>query len=261
MNSLEVEMIKLLKKLKSEYGVIELKAEFEAEGSRIEELMRLKDVASAAGLPIILKIGGAEAVTDVYNGIILGVDGLIAPMVETPYAVSKYLNLIETMIQPDNRSFIEFAINIETITTVENIEKIMKLDKIQLLTSLTFGRSDFTQSMGLDKREVNSEIVLKHVKKVAYFAKQNKLKFAVGGNITKDSIPFINSLFEDNLVYKYETRKVVFAASHIKKEPATGIELALEFELLWLESKRRFYSRIKEEDENRIIDLEFRIRH
>lgn len=110
MNRQEFEMIELLKKLKNEYGVIEIKAEFEAEGSRIEELMRLKDVSSYVNLPIILKIGGAEAVTDIYNGIILGVNGLIAPMVETPYAVSKYLDDIDKLIQPDNRDFIDFLL-------------------------------------------------------------------------------------------------------------------------------------------------------
>ena len=125
MNINEFEMIDVLKRLKNEYGVFELKAEFEAEGSRMEEMMRLRDIANRADLPIILKIGGAEAVTDIYNGIILGVEGLIAPMVETPYAVYKYLGVIENLINPDNRDYIDFAINIETKTAVENIDEIL----------------------------------------------------------------------------------------------------------------------------------------
>ena len=58
MNALEREMKSILTELKEAYGVFELKAEFEAEGSRMVELMRLKDVASSVDLPIILKIGG-----------------------------------------------------------------------------------------------------------------------------------------------------------------------------------------------------------
>ena len=60
MNVLEYEMIGTLKRLKNDYGCIQLKAEFENEGSRQVELMRLKDIADAVGLPIILKIGGAR---------------------------------------------------------------------------------------------------------------------------------------------------------------------------------------------------------
>lgn len=259
MNILELEMIEILKKLKSDYGVIEIKAEFEAEGSRMEELMRLKDVASSVNLPIILKIGGAEAVTDIYNGIILGVEGLIAPMVETSYAVSKYLEVIEKLIQPDNRDKIDFAINIETISAFENIEKILQLENINILNSITFGRSDFVQSMGLSKSEVNSDIVFEYVRRVAILAKQKGLEFAMGGNITKSSIDFVKKLYIEDLITKYETRKVVFKSSFIEKNPEEGIELALKFELLWLKSKKRFYSKIQEEDDHRINDLEERL--
>ena len=133
MNNQENKLLSILKDLKDNYKVVGVKAEFEAEGSRIEELMRLKDITSKVNLPIILKIGGAEAVTDVYNGIILGVEGLVAPMVETPYSVSKYLGVIDSLIQPDNRENIDFAINIETITAVKNIEDIMNLNKLNHL--------------------------------------------------------------------------------------------------------------------------------
>lgn len=259
MNILELELINILKELKEQYGVIEVKAEFEAEGSRIEEMMRLKDVTSSADLPIILKIGGAEAVTDIYNGIILGVNGLIAPMVETSYAVSKYLSVINTLVSPDNRDYIEFAINVETITAFNNIEKIMSLENLHLLSSITFGRSDFVQSLGLNKNSVNDQEIYYYVKKVATLAKSNNLKFAMGGNITKNSIPFIKNLYTENLIHKYETRKVVFDSSFIELQPEKGIDLALKFELLWLKSKRRFYTKIKEEDEHRIVDLEKRI--
>lgn len=73
MNILEREMIVVLRELKEKYGVFEIKAEFEAEGSRMEEMMRLKDVTTTVGLPIILKIGGVEAVTDIYNALAIGV--------------------------------------------------------------------------------------------------------------------------------------------------------------------------------------------
>ena len=80
MNTLEYEMLEVLKSLKEDYGVFEIKAEYENEGSRQTELMRLKDLTEKLDLPIILKIGGVEAVTDIYNALTLGAKGIIAPM-------------------------------------------------------------------------------------------------------------------------------------------------------------------------------------
>ncbi|MEI6639944.1 MAG: aldolase/citrate lyase family protein, partial [Chlorobium sp.] len=148
MNVLEVQMVEVLEELRDDYGVFEIKAEFEAEGSRIEEMMRLKDVTSKVNLPIILKIGGVEAVTDIYNAISIGVKGVIAPMAETAFAVSKFLNAIETFVAEDNRKDIDFAINIETITAFNNLDSILALPNISILQGVTIGRVDFVGSMG-----------------------------------------------------------------------------------------------------------------
>lgn len=259
MNIIEREMLRLLKDLKTNYNVISVKAEFEAEGSRIEEMMRLKDITARVPLPIILKIGGAEAVTDIYNGVILGVEGLVSPMIETAYAASKFLDVINSYVQPDNQEDIDFAINIETITALKNIHEILSLDKIALLSSITFGRSDFSRSLGLTKKEVDNETIYSHVENVAYAVRNKNMHFAIGGNITAHSVPFLKRLYQKKLIDKYETRKIVFSANALLSNPEEGIHKALEFELLWLKSKRRFYSKIKEEDEQRIEDLEKRL--
>jgi imidazole glycerol phosphate synthase subunit HisF len=99
MNILEYEMMDLLKVLKNKFGVFEIKAEYENEGSRQTELMRLKDIAEKTSLPIIVKIGGVEAVTDIYNALSIGVRGIIAPMAETAFASSKFLNAIDMFVQ------------------------------------------------------------------------------------------------------------------------------------------------------------------
>jgi len=260
MNIIEKEMLNVLEILKKDFGVFEIKAEFEAEGSRMEEMMRLKDVVSSVGLPIILKTGGAEALTDMYNGLLIGVNGLIAPMIETRYAAYKYIGIINNMIQPDNRADIKFAMNIETETAYKNLDDILSLESINSLYGITLGRSDFVQSMGHNKDYVDSDEIFLIAKDIAQKVKSKGLKFAVGGNITKDSVDFIRKLYTSNLVDKYETRKVVFSANSVDSNPDEGIRKALEFELLWLKGKERFYSKIKEEDANRIMDLEKRLR-
>ena len=82
MNKLELQMTELLQDLKQNYHVSGIKAEFEAEGTRMEEAMRLKDVTSSVpGLCLNIKIGGCEALKDMFDAISLGAQRIIAPMV------------------------------------------------------------------------------------------------------------------------------------------------------------------------------------
>ncbi len=256
MNVLEKEMMVLLKDLKENHDVIFIKAEFEAEASRMIELSRLKEVTTDVGLPLIMKIGGVEAVTDIYNCLIIGVAGIVAPMAETPYAVSKFLDAILTFVPPDNREDIEFAVNIETITAYKNIDEILNLEKIGLLTGIMVGRSDFTSSMDLDQSSVNSKEMFDMCKDIFKKAKAKGLKTTLVGKILLDAIPFLKQLYQMSLMDKFETRKVAFKNTALDKNIEDGIIKAVEFELLWLKSKKRYYSRAKVEDDARIERLE-----
>jgi len=258
MNILEYEMIEILKKLKNEYGVFELKAEYENEGSRQDELMRLKDIADKVNLPIIMKIGGVEAITDIYNAITLGVGGIIAPMAETKFAVSKFTNAVETFVAEDNRKDIEFAFNLETITGYNNIDDILSLNNLDILSGVTIGRVDFTASMGKDRSFADSDEMLEISTNVFTKCKEKGLKCGLGGAISANSSDFIKSLVSKNLIDKYETRKIVYSKDAVENI-AEGILAGVEFELLWLKSKRRYYHRIKSEDEKRIEMLEKRL--
>jgi len=258
-NVLEYQMVDVLKELRDNFGVFEVKSEFEAEGSRMDEMMRLKDITTKVDLPIILKIGGVEALSDIYNGITLGVEGLIAPMAETPFALSKFLDSIEKFIAEDNRQDIFFAANIETTTAHKNFQDMLNLPKIHLLQGITIGRVDLTGSMGYGRDKIDSEEIFTICREVFEKAKAMHLKTALGGGVSTDSLDFIRRLHEMQLIDKFETRKVVFEADSIK-HGEKAILKAIEFELLWLKSKRRFYHRIKQEDENRIEMLEKRLK-
>ncbi len=258
MNLLEYEMLELLKSLKEEYGVFEIKAEYENEGSRQTELMRLKDLTEKLDLPIIIKIGGVEAITDIYSALTLGVKGIIAPMAETAFAASKFLDAIDTFVPKDNRKDIEFAINIETITAYKNLDEMLKLDKINLLSSLTVGRVDFGASLNKDRNFSNSEEMYQYCSDIYKKAKLKNLKTTLGGAVSIESKAFIEKLVENNLIDKYETRKLVYEKSSVSKIEK-GLSAGVKFELLWLKSKRRYYHRIHNEDEKRIEMLEKRL--
>jgi len=259
MNLIEKDIIEVLKLLKDEYGVFEIKAEFEAEGSRMEEMMRLKDITSHVNLPIILKVGGVEAVTDVYNALALGVKGCIAPMAETKYALSKFTDLIDNFIPRDNAEDIEFGANIETITAFKNFDDMLSLSNITNLSGITIGRVDLVGSMGLSRSDINTSDEVKNLCKTIFSkAKERGFKTAMGGGISTESFPVINEMNADGLIDKYETRKVVFPSESVKFGESSILK-AVEFELLWLKSKERYYSKIKLEDKLRIEMLEKRL--
>lgn len=258
MNKLEHEMINVLKTLRNDFGVIEIKCEFEAEGSRMDELMRLKDVSGRAGLPLIIKIGGVEAVTDIYNSLALGAHAIIAPMAETPFALSKFANVVKTMVPEDNRKDAEWFFNMETITAYENFDRMLEIPNFDMINGVTVGRVDLTGSMGLDRKSVDSDQILTICQNTFRKARAKKLSTGLGGAISTDSLPFVRTLISENLIDKFETRKVVFSPESAKYGEKAILK-GIEFELLWLQSKRRYYSTIKAEDESRIAMIEKRL--
>ena len=82
----------------------------------MEEAMRLKEVVTRAGLDLTIKIGGCEAVKDMYDARTIGVSAIVAPMIESAYALSKYIKRATFVFPQEERAYIKFLFNIETIT-------------------------------------------------------------------------------------------------------------------------------------------------
>lgn len=256
MNSYEKQMLEILTRAR-DYGVVSVKAEFEAEGTRVDELLRLLEIARKAGVKVGIKIGGCEAIRDLIECRLYGADYIIAPMIETPYALGKYVAGKNKFYPKDEQGDVSFLFNVETRKTYDELEELGAVAKAGGV-GMVFGRVDFAGSMGHSRDFVNSDEMLAYVCGVAEVAKKHNLELVVGGGVSPDSIPSLRKVREIRLD-RFETRKVIFDAGILDGDDAAqGMELAIEFELLWLKNKRDYYQTIASEDEQRIAMMEKR---
>lgn len=259
MNNCEKQMLEILREGKATGGFVAVKAEFEAEGTRTDELLRLLEIARRADLKIGLKIGGCEAVRDLIEARQFGVDYVIAPMVETPYALSKYIAAKNKVFSAAEYADVRFLFNVETRSTFDHIDELGRVaagDNV----GFVFGRVDFAGSLGQGREVVNSDEMVGYIEKVSSVAASHGLELVVGGGVNPASVAPLRRIRGTRLD-RFETRKVIFDGASLGDETAArGMELAIEFELLWLKNKRDYYKTIAAEDESRIEMMEARQR-
>lgn len=259
MNKHERCMASILEESRSQHGILALKGEFEAEGARLEEMQRLKDIASSAGLSLTVKIGGCEAIRDMRDAKTIGVGYLIAPMAETPYSVLKYSQAVAANFLEEERDSTDFLFNVETATSLENLNSSVLAAKEGRLNGIVFGRVDFSGSLGWTREKIDSDEVLSAALAASKIAQDNDLDFVVGGGISDSSRNFLSRLQGSHLS-RFETRKIVFSGDmDLKTRFDEALEVALRFEILWLENKRNLNMKIAEEDVRRIKMLQERL--
>ena len=211
----------LLYQLKN-YSAVGIKLELESESLSWNDAVRFKTLADEARLDLIVKIGGCASVNDITFACKLGAKTIVTPMIESPYALEKfYLTAREI-------GDFKLDFNIETVQGLKNLDDILKSKYIANFNAVIFGRSDFCASCS----DFDCEDTLDIAKKMKRKVHDAGLEFIVGGNVTAVSIDFLR-----NIGTKFETRKVIFDPVVIEKNFNKALERALEFEILWLNSK------------------------
>jgi hypothetical protein len=223
----------ILKKLKSEFNLCGIKAEFEAEGSSHADMVRLRNLTLNSNVKLFVKIGGVEALNDIYECIDAGVDGIIAPMVESKFALKKFLDSINSLKinkRPD------LTINIETRSGIENFDDILSC-AIGNIKNITIGRTDLSSSYYNRTITQNSNEILNIILKIAKKIKDKGINLCVGGGVNKDMILKYSQHSKIKLIKKIETRKVILPTEMMFKKMLSIQQLLLRLTTYCIKKK------------------------
>jgi len=236
------------------YGVKGIKVDFEAEIVGLEELFSLKDVLNQLDLDLTVKIGGCEAVKDLHEAYSVGAKKIVAPMIESEYALKKFINAAKQVFDE-----VSLFINIETKTAYNNLENIISSRYFDELDGVVIGRGDLTESLDLERHNVNSSEVFNIALDIINQVKTRNKTCIIGGHLCPKSIDFFNKL-PDNTIDGYETRNVIFDYQKARlTDQIEGIVKALEFEILWTHYKYEKTGLMHSLDKKRLKNLEDRI--
>ena len=250
--------VKYLKNLKK-FNVVAVKQSLEDEGASFEEIKLMRRITKAAGLQHNIKVGGCEAKTDIYSCEKLGVSGIVAPMVETSYALRKFMQIISKKKKQN------LYINLESIHAINNIDKIIKSKEFNKLKGVVIGRSDLAGSLNLEKSKVDSDKIFKLVIKLLKRLKKKNVYTKMGGSLTPNSVDFVRKLFQKKLLNSVETRNIeVKLNNYVLKNFREIIISIFNFELEWIKYNKKISlkkNRIRNDSVSRIRELNKRLKN
>ena len=253
---LEKNLEACLTQLKQEFKLSAVKAEFEAEGASFRDLVRLRRWTARQDIALHLKIGDMEAIRDIKDALDLGVDGLIAPMVESPFGVTKFTEAVGSVFSGRD---IYKSINIETRTAVLHIDDILTEAKGKV-DNITIGRTDLSNSYFDEGVKPDCEFITNLIHNISDKVHAVGLTLTVGGSITAKSI----NRFKENRkslegrIANIETRKIILPVESFLENEHT-LEEALRFEELYLRAKLETEQFLSQADQDRLAKLKSRI--
>ncbi|MBN2441452.1 MAG: hypothetical protein JXJ04_08895 [Spirochaetales bacterium] len=239
------ELREALQHLHRYHSLVGLKAGTEVEGMNFEEIDDMRQL-SLAIIPMTTKIGGPEARNDISMMLSLGIDTILAPMIESDYGLK---NFIDTVLEM-NKNGTSFAINLETITGYNNLSKMMSIPQFQALHQVTVGRSDLSGSIN---KSVDDDEVYEMTRDIVCRMKAHDKKTSVGGQVTPLNAQRIQAYIKPDCV---NTRHMVVSCSspHIAKD----VIQALHWEKKFYEYEKTRYPLRSDFYDKRIRSIEAR---
>lgn len=213
-----------LRVLNELHGVVALKTGTEVEDMDAGEIAVMRAVSAGASLPLVVKIGGPEARRDMRECLALGVDVLLAPMVESVYSLVNFVDTAKSIMRETGKEA-RLAINLETGLAVQNLDAMIATGAFAQLSQVTIGRGDLSKSMNLSVDDEEVFTVTRNA--LVRLNRQQKLT-SVGGGL---SVHNISSMSERLPSARFNTRHIVFENSvAFSRDAARNLSEGLYFE-------------------------------
>ncbi|RME91759.1 MAG: aldolase [Candidatus Hydrogenedentota bacterium] len=246
---------KKLQALKDNSYVAGLKTGTEIEDMGEAEIAFLREVSNRL-LPLTVKIGGAEARQDMRICLRQQVDIILAPMIETVYALQNFVTTAMEIMEEENQHA-DLAINLESYTACNHLNEMIASRYFDALSRVTIGRGDLSGSMHLSPDDA---LVLEMAAQAVRKIKNAGKKTSVGGSLKPASIKKVLDVVKSDYV---NTRHLLFQVNplFIKKAPVY-VQKGLEFEwelYEYLENqfseRKTFYTKRKKAIEKRFLQI------
>jgi len=233
-----------LSELYNSYGLTFLKGGTEWEDMDYREIEFLNKL-TLPQVPLLVKIAGPEARVDIRNLKQIGVGGILGPMIESEYALEKFVTTVLGIYNDVEKKPL-LAVNIETINGVNNIDSIVSNDYFNQIALVVIGRLDLATSMG--KQDVDNKEVAEITQTIVTKVQAKGKNISVGGFVNPKSAKSIQTAFQ---IDRLNTIHLMFDLNRVT-DVSQSIELAIRFEIELYEQMKKIHPQRTPFYDNRI---------
>ena len=260
MNKTEREMVDILRRGRDEYGYVGVKAEFEAEGTRVDELLAarrdrraLRFEAGREGRWLRGRSRPARGQADRRQLHHRSDDRDQLRPLEVCAREEQRVSRRTRRSTPSSSSTWRRSPATRTATPSPR----WRPSRTACKGSCSAASTSSARSARTGMRSTTTTIT-ERILNVSRLCQERGLQLVVGGGVSSDSVLALKRIRGEYLT-RFETRKVVFGAEALDAANIEqGLLNAVHFELLWLMNKRDYYGAIHREDAKRIDMLESR---
>ena len=231
-----------LSELKKGQGCVGVKLSTEDSGHTWGFIEWVKNRIIEGILPLHVKVGGPDAKNDIRTFWRLDAQGVIGPMVESPFGVQKFVQALETIMGLEVMRQKSVSVNLESITAFENLEKILEIGEMAQVDRIVVGTTDLSKSLG---QPVSSPRVIEIVTEMCKRSKKYGKTVRLGGvmSMAKGTEGRLKQLISDASPDEINTRVLAFNVNEIEDLSYTyqmSVRFEAELNQLWVEVNKQF---------------------